>query len=157
MVGRDMKSRWQLLFSSMDNIQRIRAIAGFVVSPLVMPLVIYITFLGIFGFENYNSDTTLTSIKTITWIYYIISLAVGVPAFFLLKSRGNESLRNYAIGGALTGLLLIIKISNSVVFLFYLLFGVTGALAGICFWFVAIYQSNNLPRRGRRGRRRARP
>jgi protein-S-isoprenylcysteine O-methyltransferase Ste14 len=139
-----------------DKIQHIRTIAGFVISPLVMPLVIYLTFLGIFGLQNYNSETTLTSTKTIFWIYYIIVLLVGIPAFYLLKSKGYDTLKNYAIGGAVTGLLLIIKISNNFVYLFYILFGVAGALVGITFWFIAVYQPISSSRRSRRGRRRSR-
>jgi hypothetical protein len=118
--------------------------------------VIYLTFLVIFGFQNYNSETTLISIQTIVWFNHILALTIGIPAFFILRAKGLESLKNYAIGGLLICLLLIALISNNFVYIFYIMFSIAGSLMGVMFWYIALYKPVRSLKRSRRSRRRTR-
>lgn len=140
----------------MTTLQRTRLIAGFLISPLVLPLLVYITFLIVFGLQNYNSETTLTSLKTIIWLNHLIALVMGVPAYFILRAKGLATLRNYTLGGFFLGLILITLISHNFVYLFYIVFSLAGSLVGATFWYIALYQPVRIRRRSRRSRRRYR-
>ena len=95
----------------MDTTQRVRLIAGVLLSPLLVPLLVYLTFLVFFGLDNYNSEATLESIRTIFWLNYIMTIVLGVPAFLFLRAKGFESLRNYTLLGTLFGFILILTTS----------------------------------------------
>lgn len=140
----------------MDTTQRVRLISGVLLSPLVVPLSVYLTFLIFFGLDNYNSETTLSSIRTIFWLNYVVTIVLGVPAFLLLQAKGLETLRNYSALGAVFGFILITIISNNFVYVFYLVFCISGALVGVTFWFLVFFQPEKKHRRSRRSRRRSR-
>lgn len=140
----------------MDTTHRVRLISGILLSPLVVPLLVYITFLIFFGLDNYNSDATLDSIRTIFWLNYVMMIVLGVPAYLFFRAKGYESLRNYAALGTVFGFILITIISNNFVYVFYIVFCLAGSLVGVTFWFIVYYQPTGRRRRGRRSRRRFR-
>lgn len=133
--------------------QHARLISGFLISPLVLPLLVYITYLFVFGVQNYNSEATLTSTKTIIWMNYLLVLGVGIPAYYILQFKRWESLRNYALGGLALGLILILFISHSFVYLFCIVFSFAGVLEGVLFWYIVLYQPAPVRKHSKRGRR----
>lgn len=140
----------------MDTTQRVRLISGVLLSPLIVPVSVYLTFLVFFGLNNYNSEATLDSIRTIFWLNYVVTIVLGIPAYLFFHAKGFESLRHYAGLGAVFGFILITIISNNFVYVFYIVFCLAGVLVGVAFWFIVYFQPQSTRRRGRRTRRRSR-
>jgi len=137
-------------------LQRARLFTGFLVSPLILPLLAYIALLVQLGLQNYNSPTTLTAIKTIIWMNYVVVLTLGIPAYLVSRARGMKAFHHYAMAGLALGMILVVLLSHNFVYVFYIVFGIAGTLEGMLFWFIAVYQPVTQRRRGRRSRRRRR-
>ena len=145
----------------MENIQKIRLIIGACVSPLIIPLVVYITTAIIIGADADKDQELQSRISIFSWTAYSIALVLCVAAYFALKKKQWYSVIHYLIAGTVVGfiswLLFSYYVENLVSLLFFV-FVIAGALVGGSFWLIVFFQpdgdySNIQPSRRRRRRR----
>jgi len=147
------------MISLSSHLPQIRLLVAFLLSPLIVPVAIYIVSLMAYGIDTYNADKTLaTSISSI-WYTYLVVLILGAPSLYVLQRKQADNLLNLTIVGAVIGLLsaiLLSLFSGSFKWVLYLLFGVSGLLLGVLFWFMALYQPQQNTRLKKRSARRRR-
>ena len=138
--------------------QKIRLVIGAVVSPLIVPLLIYVTFLFIFGAVVEKDHDIQTSISTASWLSYWISLILGVGCYIWLQKTQRRSVQMYLLAGAVIGLaswLLFSLVSQTLVSLLFYVFVAAGLLFGLSFWLIVFFQPDgNYSSSSRRRRRR---
>jgi uncharacterized membrane protein YfcA len=141
----------------MENIQKIRLLIGAVISPLIIPLVVYITFVFVFGADVDKDQEIQTSISTASWLSYGIALVLSIFVYFWLQRKQWYSVIHYLVAGTVVGFaswLLFSIISQTLVSLLFFVFVIAGALAGASFWLIAFFQPDGNytppPRRRRR-------
>ena len=145
----------------MESIQKIRLLIGAVASPLIIPLVVYITFVFVFGADADKDQEIQTGISTASWLSYGIALALSVAAYYGLQRKQWYSVIYYLGAGAVVGFaswLLFSLISQILVSLLFFVFVVAGALVGGSFWLIAFFQPDGnhiYPQPSRRRRRRS--
>jgi uncharacterized membrane protein YfcA len=141
----------------MENIQKIRLLIGAVISPLIIPLVVYITFVFVFGADVDKDQEIQTSISTASWLSYGIALVLSIFVYFWLQRNQWYSVIHYLVAGTVVGFaswLLFSIISQTLVSLLFFVFVIAGALVGASFWLIAFFQPDGNytppPRRRRR-------
>jgi uncharacterized membrane protein YfcA len=141
----------------MENIQKIRLLIGAVISPLIIPLVVYITFVFVFGADVDKDQEIQTSISTASWLSYGIALVLSIFVYFWLQRKQWYSVIHYLVAGTVVGFaswLLFSIISQTLVSLLFFVFVIAGALVGASFWLIAFFQPDGNytppPRRRRR-------
>ena len=141
----------------MDSLQKIRVFAAAAISPIVVPLLVYLTFLFIFGTDVDKDQEIQTSISTASWISYGIALALGFGAYILMQAKGWRSVQLHILAGAGLGFiswLLFSLISQTLVSLLFFVFFVAGLLMGTSFWFIAYFKPDGSHATGSRRKRR---
>ncbi|HEY5601830.1 MAG TPA: hypothetical protein VIM41_01855 [Gammaproteobacteria bacterium] len=142
----------------MENIQKLRLIAGAIASPFIVPLAIYLTMAFVFGSDLHQNQEIQTSISTASWVAYGIALVFSTGGYFWLQKKRWESVVYYIAGGTVVGFaswLLFSLISQTLVSLLFFVFIIAGALLGGSFWLIAFFQPNGqYPQPSRRRRRR---
>lgn len=128
------------------------------VSPLIVPLLIYLTFSFVFGAAVENDPEIQTNINTAAWLSYCISLILGAGSYIWLQRTQRRSVLIYVLAGAAIGFvswLLFSFISWSVVSLLFYIFMAAGLLLGVIFWLIVFFQPDgNYSASSRRRRRR---
>lgn len=143
----------------MASIHKIRLLAAAVIAPLIMPLMIYLTFLLIFGGDIEKDQAIKTSINTASWVSYGIALALGIASYFWMQRKGWNTIYRCMLAGIVLGFicwLLFSLISQTLVSLLFFIFAVAGLLMGISFWFIVYFRpdgSHTMPSSRRRRRR----
>ena len=131
------------------HLGQIRIFLGYLLSPLVVPVAIYIASLMAYGIDAYNSDNVLTTTFSSIWYTYILVLIFGAPSLYVLKIKQVENLLSLSITGAVIGLLSAVLMSvfgGSFQLVLYFLFVCSGALLGALFWLIALYQPKQVTR-----------
>jgi len=142
-----------------SHLNQIRILFAYLLSPLVVPIVIYIASLMAYGIDAYNSDNVLTTTFNSIWYTYILVLILGGPSLYVLKLKQVDNLLNLTIAGAVIGLLSAVLMSilgGSFQLVLYFLFGCSGALFGALFWLIALYEPKQTTRLKKRQSRRRR-
>ena len=147
----------------MENIQKIRLVIGAVVSPLIISLMVYITFVFIIGADAGKDQEIQTRISTVSWLSYGIALVLSIAGYFWLQKKQWYSVIHYVVAGTVVGFaswFLFSLISEKFVTLLFFVFVIAGALVGGSFWLIAFFQPNGdytniQPTRRRRRRRRS--
>ena len=147
----------------MEPIAKIRFIVAMGVSPLLMPLLVYMTFLFVFGGDLEKNQDVQTNISAATWVSLFLAIAFGGASYYWLRRKNWWSVWRYLMMGVVTGFaswILFSMISQTFVSLLFYVFIVAGVLMGGCFWLIAYFQpdGNHLisgSSYGRRKRRRA--
>ncbi|WP_455202224.1 hypothetical protein [Kaarinaea lacus] len=145
----------------MENIQKIRLLIGAVASPLIIPLVVYITFVFVFGADADKDQEIQSRINIASWLSYAIALVLSVAAYFTLQKKQWYSVIHYLVAGTVVGFaswLLFSYYVEHLVSLLFFVFVIAGALVGGSYWLIAFFQpdgnySNIQPSRRRRRRR----
>lgn len=142
----------------MENIQKLRLIAGAIVSPLIVPLAIYLTLVFVFGADVAKDQEIQTSISTASWLSYGLALVFSIAGYFWLQRKNWNSVIYYSLAGTVVGFtswLLFSFISQTMVSLLFFIFVIAGGLVGANFWLIAFFQPDgNYPQPSRRRRRR---
>jgi len=143
----------------MDSPSKFRLTIAAIFVPLIMPVMIYATFLLIFG-EDLDKDHGIkTSIRTACWVSYSITLALGVAGYIWMRVKGWRGVFRYMFMGIVMGFvswLLFSLISLSLVYLLFFIFASAGFLMGLFFWFTVFFQPDGSHAHTRPGRRRRR-
>jgi uncharacterized membrane protein YfcA len=143
----------------MENIQKLRLIAGAIIGPLIVPLAINLTLVIVFGSTVEKDQEIQTSISTATWLSYGIALVFSIACYFWLQRKNWTSVIYYILGGTVVGFaswLLFSLISQMMVSLLFFVFVIAGSLMGGGFWLIAFFQPDgNYPQPSRRRRRRS--
>jgi uncharacterized membrane protein YfcA len=147
----------------MEPIAKIRFLVAAGVSPLLMPLLVYMTFLFIFGGDVEKNQEMQTRISTATWVSFFLAVLFGGASYYWLRRKNWCSVWRYLMMGAVSGLaswIIFSIISQTMVSLLFYVFIIAGSLMGVCFWLTAYFQpdGNHLISSsvsGRRKRRRA--
>ena len=145
----------------MEHIQKIRLLIGAVVSPLIIPMVVYITTVFLFGDDANDNQEIQSRISIATWLSYSIALVLSIGAYVGLKKKQWYSVIHYLVAGTVVGFaswLLFSLFSYKFVTVLFLVFVIAGAFLGGSFWLIAFFQpdgdySNIKPSRRRRRRR----
>ena len=148
----------------MDKFLKIRLIAAAAIGPLIVPLVVYTTFLFIFGGDVDDDKEIQTSISNATWLSYGLAIAFGSASYFWLLRNGWWSIWRYLMMGTVSGFaswVLFSIISQTFVSLLLVVYLIAGVLMGGGFWFIAYFQPDGKhstfgSSSGRRKRRRSR-
>jgi len=141
----------------MLSTQKIRLFIAAAISPVIVPMLVNLTFLFIFGSDVDKDQEIQTSISTASWVSYAITLALGLGAYILMYVKGWRSVQRYLLVGATVGLiswLLFSLISQTLVSLLFFVFSVAGLLMGAAFWFIAYFQPDGSHATSSRRRRR---
>jgi len=142
----------------MENIQKIRLLVGAIASPLIVPLVVYVTVVFLLGADADKDLEVQTRISTASWLSYGIALALSIAAYYWLQRKRWYSVIHYLVAGTIVGFaswLLFSLISWKLVSLLCFVFIIAGALVGGSFWLIAFFQPNgNYTQPSRRRRRR---
>ena len=128
-----------------------------IIGPLVVPLLVYITFVFIFGSNVEDDQQIQTSNSTASWISYGLALALGIGSYILMQAKGWQSMQRHMIAGTIIGILcwlLFSLISQTLVSLLFFVFTVAGFLMGTCFWLIAYFQTDGSHAASSRRRRR---
>ena len=146
----------------MDSIAKIRFLIAAGIAPLLMPLLVYSTFVLSFGSVIEKNEGMQTSISSATWLAYLTALVFGAASYYWLRRKRWWSVWRFMMMGTASGCagwLVFSVISQTLFFnrIFYA-FVISGLLMGACFWLVAYFQpdGNHLIPNQRSGRRRRR-
>ena len=141
----------------MEYQQKIRWLLAVIIGPLFVPLLVYITFIFIFGSDIKDDQQIQTSISTASWISYGLALALGIGSYILMQVKGWQSMQSHMVAGTFIGILcwlLFSLISQTLVSLLFFVFVVAGFLMGTSFWFIAYFQPDGSHATSSRRRRR---
>lgn len=141
----------------MDSLQKIRVFAAAAISPIVVPLLVYLTFLFIFGTDVDKDQEIQTSISTASWISYGFALALGIGGYILMRVKGWQSMQRFMIAGAMIGVLcwlLFSLISWKILGFLFFVFIIAGFLMGTSFWFIAYFKPDGSHASNSRRKRR---
>lgn len=144
----------------MDNLLKIRFLCAAIISPLIVPLMVYSTFLFIFGGDVEKDKEIQTSISTATWLSFGLAVAFGSASYIWLRRNGWVSVWRYLMMGIASGVaswLVFSMISQTFVSLLSYVYILAGALMGGSFWFIAYFQpdgKHSLPSTSSRRKRR---
>lgn len=134
-----------------------RTIAGFLISPAVPALMMYL--LALISSSKHWEVLWLTNIVLIPG--YIAALLFGIPAYLILKKKGKKELLHFSAAGAFVGFMTYALFFWPAVIegIFYgkahavgvlrntagysIVGTVSGLIAGIVFWFIAIRSIGN--------------
>jgi len=147
------------MISLSTHLPQIRLLVAYLLSPLIVPFAIYIVSLMAYGIDTYSTDTTLATAVSSIGYTYVVVLIFGAPSLYFLQRKQADNLLNVSIVGVVMGLLSAILLSifsGSFKWVLYLLFGISGLLLGILFWFIALYQPQQMTRLKKRSARRRR-
>ena len=142
---------------AMENIQKIRLLTGAVASPLIIPLVVYITFVFVFGADADKDQEIQTGISTASWLSYGIALVLSVAAYFGMQRKQWYSVVHYLVAGTVIGFaswLLFSLFSQILVSLLFFVFVIAGAFVGGSFWLIAFFQPDGIYTQPSRRRKR---
>jgi len=143
----------------MENIQKLRLIAGAILGPLIVPLAIYLTQVLLFGSAIDKDQEIQTRISTATWLSYGIALVFSVACYFWLQRKSWSSVIHYLLAGTVVGFaswLLFSLFSWKMVPILFFVFVIAGGLMGAGFWLIAFFQPDgNYSQPSRRRRRRS--
>lgn len=138
---------------------RIRTIIASVVSPLIVPVLLTMTFRFFYGEETETNQALQTSIGYAQWLSYGTALVVGAVLYFVWRKKDWQSWQMHCVAGLLLGLLSWIVfslVSKTFVTLLLIVFLLSGLCVGLSFWFIVNFKSAaNSSQRSRRRRRRA--
>lgn len=145
----------------MDSIAKIRFLIAAVVSTLLMPLLVYMTFLFVFGGDVEKNQEMQTTISTATWVSFFLAAVSGGASYYLLRRKNWWSVWRYLMMGTVSGFVswvLFSFISQAFVSLLFYVFIVAGVLMGCSFWLIAYFQpdGNHLISRSGSSRRKRR-
>ena len=108
-----------------------RIIAAFLLAPVIIPLCFAIAVVVRNGVGEELIIPAVMSVYT-----YLVSIALGVPALFLFRHRGWRRLWQFALGGALFGILVVVLARGSV---YYILpYGAIGLVSAAVFWVIGV-------------------
>lgn len=125
---------------------KIRFLIAAAVSPMVVPLLIYITLVFSFGSVIEKNQGIQTNISSATWFSYGAALVFGSASYYLLRRNNWWSVWRYILMGASTGLaswIVFSFLSDTWFFnrVFYA-FIISGLLMGASFWLIAYFQAD---------------
>jgi uncharacterized membrane protein YfcA len=145
----------------MDSILKIRFLLAMILSPMLVPLIIYTTFRFIFGGDVDQDKEIQTSISTAAWLSYGLALAFGSASYFWLRRKDWWSVWRYLIMGVASGFaswVLFSIISQTFVSLLFYVFLFAGMVMAGGFWLLAYFKpdGNHLIASSTSGRRRRR-
>jgi hypothetical protein len=113
-----------------------RLILGYVIAPLIVPLV-YFIFAAVTG-RNYGASELAGTLLNYGPYAYLFALLLGTPAFWLLRRSGYAGLWSYALAAGAIGLvgaglfsIIGLKVEGVIVGT------LAGALAGAVFYLIA--------------------
>lgn len=147
----------------MGSIAKIRFLLATGIAPLLMPLLIYTTFVFVFGGDVEKSQDIQTSISAATWLSLFLAAASGGASYYWLRRKNWKSVWRFMMMGIAAGFaswILFSIVSQTFVSLLFYVFLIAGLLMGGCFWFIAYFNPDGnhlLPgsTSSRRRRRRA--
>jgi hypothetical protein len=148
----------------MDKYLKIRLLVATAIGPMIVPLIIYTTFLFIFGGVAIDDVEIQTSISNATWLSYGLAISFGSASYFWLARKGWWTVWHYLMMGTVSGFaswVLFSMISQTFVSLLLIVYLIAGVLMGGGFWFIAYFQPDGNHSKsgsvsGRRKRRRNR-
>ena len=109
-----------------------RIIAAFLLSPAILPLGFAVAVVVRNGFSEQLIIPAVMSVYT-----YLVSIALGVPALFLFRHRGWRRLWQFAVGGAVFGIVPVVLARGSV---YYIVpYGAIGMVSAAIFWLIGVY------------------
>jgi hypothetical protein len=120
-------------------ISPIRVITGFVVAPLVVPIVMVVAG-GLMSFRSGPVDQLIGQFLAYAGYAYVAALLLGVPTLFLLIRSAHTSVGILAIAGAVIGVVTtvaVLSIFGTRVFPAALVAAAAGALSALVFWAIA--------------------
>lgn len=146
----------------MDSLVKIRSLIAAIVSPLIVPIMVYATFAFMLGGDVDKNQEIQTGISAATWSAYIFALGFGGASYFLLRKKRWWSVWRYLMMGVISGFaswVFFSFASQTFVSLLFYVFLVAGGLMGIFFWLIAYFQPDGnhltLASTSRRRRRRS--
>ena len=113
------------------------------VSPLIMPLLVYMTFHFVFGGDVEKNQDMQTSISTATWVSFFLAVVFGGASYYWMRRKSWWSVWHYLMMGSVAGVaswIFFSIISQTFVSLLFYIFIVAGVLMGIGFWLIAYFQ-----------------
>lgn len=138
---------------------RIRIIIAALLSPLLVPVLLTMTFRFVYGEEALTNQALQTSIGYAQWLSYFSTLVVGAIVYVVWQKKIWLSWYMYCLAGVIigfTGWVIFSLVSKTFVTLLFFVFLISGLFAGICFWFIVNFKSgSSTSQRSRRRRRRA--
>lgn len=145
----------------MEPLAKIRFIVAAIVSPSIMPIMVYATFAFMLGGEAGEDQQIQTGISAAVWSSYISAFALGGVAYYFLRRKGWWSVWRFLLMGIVSGFacwLLFSLASQIFVSILFYVFIISGAIMGTEFWLIAFFRpdGNHLtgkpisPRRRRR-------
>jgi len=142
----------------METLQKIRVIIAAVLSPLTVPILIYITLSVLYSAEIQQDPAIQASINTASWVSYVIALLTGTGVYFWLRAKQWLGVRAYLLAGLCVGFiswLVFSLFSMTAVVLLFFIYLLAGLLFGGSFWLLAYFQPNgNYSQRSTRRRKR---
>ena len=143
--------------------EKVRLLLAIIISPLIMPLMVYATFAFMLGGDVEKNKEIQTGINAAIWSSYVLALGFGGVSYFLLRKKGWWTVWRYLLMGTASGFsawVLFSLASQTFVSLLFYVFLAAGAMMGIFFWLIAYFQpdGNHLisSSSSRRRRRRSR-
>ena len=88
----------------MDSIAKIRFLIAAILSPMIVPLVIYTVFVFSFGSVIEKNESIQTNISSATWLSYGTALVFGTASYLLLRRLNWWSVWRYMLLGTVAGL-----------------------------------------------------
>jgi len=142
----------------METLQKLRVIIAAVLSPLTVPISIYVTLSILYSAEIQTDQAILASINAASWVSYVIALLTGAAVYFWLKSKQWMGVWAFLLAGLFIGFiswLLFSLFSMTAVVLLFFIYLLAGVLLGSSFWLLAYFQPNgNYSQRSTRRRKR---
>ncbi|MDH3214849.1 MAG: hypothetical protein OEN01_00995 [Candidatus Krumholzibacteria bacterium] len=115
-----------------------RIILGFLLAPLMTPLTFTLAGPFAFGESPLSWDDWLLGPLLLTGPFaYVIALVLGVPAYFVLRSRGWLTLRLVSLLGATAGVLAGLLIAGDTFVPLITVCALAGGLSAVVFWMIA--------------------
>jgi len=141
----------------MNNQSKISLAIAALLVPVIMPVMIYATFVFIFGSDLDKDHGIKTGIRAACWVAYGIGLALGIACYVWMRLKKWHSLYHFIGVGLFLGFvswLLFSLVSLSMVGLLFFIFASAGLMMGTLFWFMVFFQPDGSHSRSSRRRRR---
>ena len=127
----------------MEPLAKIRFWIAVVVSPLVVPLMVYATFVFMLGVDADNNQEIQTGISAATWSSYFLAFGFAVASYVFIRKKNWWSVWRFLMMGVASGFatwILFSIASQEFVSLLFYVFLSAGSLMGIGFWLIAFFQ-----------------
>jgi hypothetical protein len=123
---------------------RLRTVLGFLVGPLMTPVTFAVGGSLAFGGSHELSwaEYTLGAFLLTGPYAYIVTLFLGVPGYYFLRSKGWLKAGILSLAGALLGLLTAVIVGYSRFVPLVILCVVSGLVSALCFWLIVCWQPN---------------